>query len=202
VLTTLWLIPAGARPSGADAVWLCPAGVGWDVVVTPAALGVPVLRRLLACPDDSLLLGPVLCDAGTGDLYWFVARGATDAYPDGARLLSRGSWVGLPMAWDATAVRWLHAPDAQRLTAPSWLAVALWDQIHRTSNPRPGASAMSEPAQPPEPARCQMCTEPPSPTGPVMPIGPGGRSVDMDHPVCFTRARYMATEPDRARVRA
>lgn len=143
MLTACWLAPTRAVPSGADAVDLWPAGAGWDAVVTPLDLGGPVLDRLASCPDDRQLLGPVLVDDGSAVLYWLVAPGASDDYPDQARLLGQGSWVGVPVSVDATAVRWAHLPDTEQLTPPAWLAVALWDQIHRTSNPRPGAAAMT-----------------------------------------------------------
>lgn len=200
VLTTDWLAPAAAQPSGNPAVDLWPAGTDWDALRTPEWMGRPVLDQLLADGHDAALLGPVLWDRRAGYLYWLVAPGASDNYPDGARLLSHGSWLGAPICADVTAVRWRHLPAAEQLTPPAWLAVALWDQIRRTSNPRPGA-AMSEP-QPPEPDRCEMCTEPPSGSGPVLRVGPDDKNVDMGHEDCFPQARaaVRAARPAPARA--
>lgn len=199
-----WLAPKPPVTPGTSTA-LLPVGRGRPVLRVPDALGLPVAGRLLGDCVDRLQVGGVLHHRLSGVTYWFIAPGATDEYPPGCRLLVEDAYVAVP-APDArycTVARWLHLPAGPRLTSPAWLAHALNAQHATTArNPRPGVSAMSEPAQPPEPVRCQMCTEPPSPRGPVLQIGPDDAAVDMGHPVCFTRARYMATEPDRARVRA
>jgi hypothetical protein len=124
VLTTDWLVPAAAVPSGNPTVDLWPAGADWDALRTPEWLGRPVLEQLLADGQDVAQLGPVLWDRRGGCLYWLIAPGASDDYPDGARLLTCGSWLGAPVCADA-AVCWLHLPDLPRLTPPVWLAAAL-----------------------------------------------------------------------------
>jgi len=123
--TPWWLIPAGADWSGP--VLLLPVGVDWDCARTPAALGMPVLDRLLAEPCDAAMLGPVLWDREADLLYWPVQRGASDHYPAGVDLLRAGAWIGVPGSDGALSSRavWLHLPDRAQCTPPVWLAAAL-----------------------------------------------------------------------------
>lgn len=130
-LTTAWLAPLDATPSGSPAMDLWPVGSEWDVLRTPEWLGRPVLERLLAEPQDADLVGPVLWDRSSPALYWFLAPGATDSYPLQARLLARGTSLVVPISasdWGAR-VHWLHLPDREQLTGPAWLASAL-DTLH------------------------------------------------------------------------
>lgn len=134
-LNASWLMPAdsdlpqqGRPPLPRGDVVLMPAGQLWDAVRTPLALGLPVLRRLLADEDDAHLLGPVLVDQVRGWLYWFISPGASDDWPDGVRLLVAGSWLGAPpSAFEMTPdAEWLHLPDHPVVSGPAWLAAALY----------------------------------------------------------------------------
>jgi hypothetical protein len=193
-----WLGPKPPVTPGTSTA-LLPIGPDRPVLRVPDVLGIPVAGRLLGDCVDRLLVGAILHHRLGGVTYWFIARGATDEYPPGCRLLTGRAYVAVPAPDTAycTVARWLHLPAVGRLTSPPWLAHALNAQ-HATTL-RPGAAAMTQPIAP---ARCEMCTEPPSRSGPVMAIGPDGRNVDMGHPICFARARLMATAPDRTRVRA
>lgn len=131
-LTTAWLAPLDASRSGDTSMELWPVGTDWDVLRTPERLGQPVLKRLLADPQDAALVGPVLWDRGCGVLYWFLSPGATDCYPLEARLLARGTSLAVPISGRARTVHWLHLPDREHLTGPVWLASAL-DTLRSTA---------------------------------------------------------------------
>lgn len=125
-LSANWLLPAEGVPLHRRTV-LLPCGTLFDAVRTPDSLGMPVLDRLLAEPDDADQLGPVLWDQRGGLLYWLVSPGATDDYPDGARLLGPGAWISVPPPYgEATRdAKWLHLPEQRIVTGPAWLASAL-----------------------------------------------------------------------------
>lgn len=129
-LSAAWLVPAGSTFSKGGRTRLLPAGGMWDAVRTSESLGMPVLERLLADPDDAALLGPVLWDGCRQLLYWLVSPGSSDSYPETARLLGAGSWIAAPLtAGDSTAdACWVHLPDHPIVTGPAWLASALGDQ--------------------------------------------------------------------------
>jgi hypothetical protein len=197
------MAPQGSCPSGDPTLHLWPVGRLWDALRTPVAVGMPVLDRLLADPDDAALLGPVLWDRVAGHLYWLLAPGASDTYPRTAVLLPAGSWLAAPpVVGRSRRVVWLHLPDCPRLTGPVWLAAALWNHPHH----RPGASAMPDPQLSPEPPACAMCTEPPSASGPVLGIGLDDAPVDIGHQHCARRAsaeiqaRFRAVRPIPARA--
>lgn len=129
-LATGWFTPAQTAGDPTLPVMLMPAGILWDAVRTPLALGMPVLERLLADPDDAPQVGPVLYDGERGLLYWLVQAGATDTYPEPARLLAAGWWIVTPaLMYDRSrTARWIHLPCERVLTGPAWLAAALGDQ--------------------------------------------------------------------------
>jgi hypothetical protein len=128
-LSAYWLTPAGAVPARGGRVLLLPCGVLFDAVRTPVALGMPVLNRLLAESDDAELLGPVLWDGYRDLLYWLVSPGATDDYPDEAKLLGVGAWVAAPLPFGRATkdAAWLHLPEQRIVTGPAWLSAALND---------------------------------------------------------------------------
>jgi len=127
-LSANWLMPTEGLPLDRRTV-LLPCGILFDAVRTPDVLGMPVLDRLLAEPADADVLGPVLWDQRGGLLYWLVSPGATDDYPDGARLLRRGAWISVPPPYgEATRdAAWLHLPEQRIVTGPAWLSAALND---------------------------------------------------------------------------
>lgn len=133
-LSSGWLRPPGTLAVG-DAsetgLVLMPAGILWDVVRTPLAIGSAVLGRLLADEHDSALVGPVLCDSSNGWLYWLVSPGADDTWPDDARLLGTGAWVVAPAnaCLPTQSAAWLHLPDDPIVSGPAWLAAALNDHV-------------------------------------------------------------------------
>lgn len=130
MLTPDWLLQsATTRDEDACAVLLA-AGVTWDAVRTPAAMGRPVLDRILASPDDAAQLGPVLEDTLDGALYWLVSPGSTGSYPDSVRLLRTGSWIAVPAPGAARSRSvWVHLPQGRNLTSAAWLATALSDWV-------------------------------------------------------------------------
>lgn len=128
-LSANWLLPAeGELPPDRRTVLLA-CGTLFDAVRTPVLLGMPVLERLLADPTDADQLGPVLWDQRGGLLYWLVSPGATDDYPDGARLLGAGAWISVPPPYGHASkdAAWLHLPEQRIVTGPAWLSAALND---------------------------------------------------------------------------
>lgn len=129
-LGTSWLMPANTELSKDGRPALLPAGVLWDAVRTPVALGMPVLERLLADTADAEQLGPVLLDDGAACLYWLVSPGSSDAYPDEAHLMGAGWWIAAPdeLSQGTYRAAWVHLPEHPIVTGPAWLAAALGDQ--------------------------------------------------------------------------
>lgn len=129
-MTTLsanWLLPLEDELPADRSTVLLACGTLFDAVRTPSILGMPVLNRLLATTDDADLLGPVLWDQRGALLYWLVSPGASDNYPDGARLLSTGSWISAPAPYGHATrdAAWLHLPEQHIVSGPAWLSAAL-----------------------------------------------------------------------------
>lgn len=131
-LSAAWLLPADPEdPFDGGAVLLSCGGPLFNAVRTPDALGKPVLDRILANPADADQLGPVLWDERGGLLYWLVSPGHSDDYPDGAALLSAGTWISVPPPYgEATRdAAWIHLPKQRIVSGPAWLAAALRAQV-------------------------------------------------------------------------
>jgi hypothetical protein len=122
-----WPVPAGTSRRATGQLVLLRAGVLWDAVRTPIDVGLPVLYRLVADPDDRALLGPVLADRQRGWLYWLVSPGASDDWPDDVRLLRTESWLAAPrFAFSITPhAAWVHLPGQHVVSGPAWLAAVL-----------------------------------------------------------------------------
>ncbi|MFJ1756489.1 ATP-binding protein [Kitasatospora sp. NPDC088134] len=107
-----------------------PIGRHWDVVRTPAEIGLPLLKELQDDPGHALL-GPVLHDRAKHMLMWLVTPGMTDHWPPTANLIRSGLLLCPPPHITATTpcIRvWEHWPDTAAptpLTPPPWLAAAL-----------------------------------------------------------------------------
>ena len=133
MLTPDWLLQSTTTRDEDVCAIVLAAGATWDAVRTPAAMGRPVLDRILASPDDAAQLGPVLEDTLDGALYWLVSPGSSDDYPGGVRLLGTGSWIAVP-APEATRSRsvWVHLPEQRIVTSAPWLATALseWVEVN------------------------------------------------------------------------
>lgn len=130
--TPAWLLP-GASCGASRATILLQVGTTAHALRCPQELAQPALERLLADPQDRVLLGPVLHHPHSGTVYWWVRPGASATYPDGCRLLDRPASVPAPTAGPGavfcTVATWLHLPaKAGILTGPVWLASALCDQ--------------------------------------------------------------------------
>ncbi len=125
-LSASWLMLPGVSARTRRRMVLLAAGVTWDAVRTPLGYQ-PVFERLMANGHDRALLGPVLADTARGCLYWFIAPGATNDWPDEVLLLGAGSWLVAPRSvYDITPdARWLHLPDHPIVSGPAWLAAAL-----------------------------------------------------------------------------
>lgn len=128
-LSAHWLTPLGATFAEDGRMVMLPVGAMWDVVKTPSPLAIPVLERLLADPDDTAVLGPVLLDARRELLYWLVSPNSTDSYPPHATLLRAGAWIAAPMPWSEPLddAAWAYLPQYPIVTGPAWLAAALDD---------------------------------------------------------------------------
>lgn len=128
-----WLAAVAPDPDACRWEWernplgvaLLPAGRGWDVLITPAALGhatLDVLCRLVDRP------GPVLADFGEARLGFFVPVGTAARWVGtGMRAAGRGTWVAVPYPGRVTgAARWLVLPDGTgTLTDPALLELAM-----------------------------------------------------------------------------
>uniref|UniRef100_A0AAU2JUK8 Bifunctional DNA primase/polymerase n=1 Tax=Streptomyces sp. NBC_00049 TaxID=2903617 RepID=A0AAU2JUK8_9ACTN len=132
-----WLVSAAPDPDACRWEWernplgvaLLPAGLRWDVLVLPGALGqatLDVLGLLLDRP------GPVLADFGDSRLGFFVPPGTASRWiGTGVRGAGRGSWIVVPYPGRATGgVRWLVLPDGEgTLTDPAVLELAMHEAV-------------------------------------------------------------------------
>ncbi|MEU3314509.1 hypothetical protein ABZ743_17815 [Streptomyces sp. NPDC006662] len=135
-----WLAGVAPDPGACRWAWersplgvaLLPAGVRWDLLITPGELGraaLGVLRRLPAPP------GPVLAAGRSGRLGFFVPPGTASGWlGTGVRGAGRGSWIAVPYPGRATGgPHWLHLPDGLgTLTDPALLELALHEAAART----------------------------------------------------------------------
>ncbi|WP_336322799.1 hypothetical protein [Streptomyces lavendofoliae] len=134
-----WLAAAAPDPGACRWEWernplgvaLLPAGLRWDVLITPAGLGRPaldVLRRLVDRP------GPVLAGSGDARTGFFVPVGTAARWVGtGTRAAGRGTWVVVPYPGRvAGAARWLVPPDGRgTLNDPALLELALHEAAAR-----------------------------------------------------------------------
>ena len=107
------------------------AGVGWDAVRIPVGVGVALWMGLVADGDTHDRLGSIVVSERSQATYWLIPTGSRGSWPDGCRLLTRGSHLLLPgpHAHPRNA-RWLHQPHVPgQLTGAVWLAAALNDHF-------------------------------------------------------------------------
>ena len=106
------------------------AGVVWDAVRIPEAIGIALYEQLAADSQTAHRLGPIVISARSRATYWLIptGSGSPDWLP-GCRLLSSGSVLVLPApTLDRRTARWLHRPEhPEQLTPAVWLAAALND---------------------------------------------------------------------------
>ena len=103
-------------------------GVTWDALRIPLATGLALHYRLCSRPEVYGHLGPVAASDRSDATYWLITTGSTaDDWPDGCRLLARGSAIVLPHpVIPADHARWLTRPSHPvHLTDAGWLAAAL-----------------------------------------------------------------------------
>ncbi|MER6059388.1 hypothetical protein [Streptomyces albidoflavus] len=113
-----WLLSAAPDPAEGRRQWgrgpqgmvLLPAGVKWDVLILPGALGHPTLDVLSRCAGRP---GPVLSGAGGVRLGFFVPPGTASRWlGTGVRAVGRGTWIVVPHPGRAAGVvSWLVRPD-------------------------------------------------------------------------------------------
>lgn len=98
-----------------------PAGVFWNAVAVPSALG----HRLLAQLGE--YTGAVIEDVAAETLYWLIPPGTGTLWDlPGIAVLSRNSWVGVPGPDASHRCRWrVSVDDAGPLTEPDALRTAL-----------------------------------------------------------------------------
>ena len=123
-----------------DLNWTPPtteAGRGWDAVRIPLDIAEPLRLWLIADLEAHDRLGPIVVSDRSQATYWLIPTGSAGTWPDGCRLLTRGSHLLLPgpHAHPRNA-RWLHQPHVSgQLTGAVWLAAALNDhfilKVHR-----------------------------------------------------------------------
>jgi hypothetical protein len=103
------------------------AGHAWDALRIPEPWGGTLYDVLAAHEGDRVRLGGVILSTRSGCTYWLIPTGsAPEQWPDGCRLLTRGSWVTLPARGiNRASAHWLHHPHPQQLTGAVWLAAAL-----------------------------------------------------------------------------
>lgn len=137
-----WLVSVTPDPDACRWEWernplgvaLLPAGLRWDVLILPGALGHPtldVLTRLIDRP------GPVLTDLGASRTGFFVPPGTAARWlGTGVRGAGPGTWIVVPYPGRTTTagVRWLIAPDGRgTLTDPAVLELAMHEAASRTA---------------------------------------------------------------------
>lgn len=108
---------------------LLPAGVKWDVLILPGALGHPTLDVLSRCAGRS---GPVLSGAGGVRLGFFVPPGTASRWlGTGVRAVGRGTWIVVPHPGRAAGVvSWLVRPDGSgTLNDPGLLELAMHEAV-------------------------------------------------------------------------
>ncbi|MBV7698050.1 bifunctional DNA primase/polymerase [Streptomyces sp. TRM70350] len=128
-----WLASVAPDPEACRWEWernplgvaLLPAGLAWDVLILPGALGhrtLDVLTRILDRP------GPVLVDFGDARTGFFVPPGTASRWVGtGIRTAGAGVWIVVPYPGRSTGkVRWLVPPDGSgTLTDPTLLELAM-----------------------------------------------------------------------------
>ncbi|AGI87566.1 hypothetical protein ABZ649_27590 [Streptomyces albidoflavus] len=132
-----WLLSAAPDPAECRRQWgrgpqgmvLLPAGVKWDVLILPGALGHPTLDVLSRCAGRS---GPVLSGAGGVRLGFFVPPGTASRWlGTGVRAVGRGTWIVVPHPGRAAGVvSWLVRPDGSgTLNDPGLLELAMHEAV-------------------------------------------------------------------------
>ncbi|MFE9255978.1 hypothetical protein [Streptomyces sp. NPDC006879] len=127
-----WLVSVAPDPLACRREWernplgvaLLPAGLAWDVLILPGALGRATLRVLLMTAQP----GPVLADFGASRTGFFVPPGTAVRWMGtGVRGIGTGSWVVVPYPGRETGgVRWLVPPDGSgALNDPVALELAM-----------------------------------------------------------------------------
>jgi hypothetical protein len=104
---------------------LLKVGDGWDLVRTPAEMGLLALAHLRA---TDAMIGPVLYDGPNERLYYAIETGTADCWNDlPVRHLSTNSWLVAP-GWeviDDWYGGWCELPDDDTLTDAETLRIAL-----------------------------------------------------------------------------
>ncbi|MEV4905626.1 bifunctional DNA primase/polymerase [Streptomyces albidoflavus] len=132
-----WLLSAAPDPAECRRQWgrgpqgmvLLPAGVKWDVLILPGALGHPTLDVLSRCAGRP---GPVLSGAGGVRLGFFVPPGTASRWlGTGVRAVGRGTWIVVPHPGRAAGVvSWLVRPDGSgALNDPGLLELAMHEAV-------------------------------------------------------------------------
>ncbi|GHA99610.1 hypothetical protein ACIQRS_00315 [Streptomyces termitum] len=113
-----WLASVAPDPDACRWEWernphgiaLLPAGLRWDVLILPGALGLAALGVLARLVDRP---GPVLADFGDARIGFFVPPGTAAGWlGTGVRGAGPGSWITVPYPGRVSAAaRWLVAPD-------------------------------------------------------------------------------------------